>query len=423
MAQDHKIALPNGYEFDGYRIESVLGAGGFGITYRALELSIGRQVAIKEFLPSGIATRHSDHTSVQPISSSDTEDFEWGLDRFRKEAQTLVSFRHPNIVAVLRFFNANGTAYMVMQYEEGESLGSILRRAKRLEQSELEEILVPLLDGLEEVHRAGFLHRDIKPDNIYIRLDGSPVLLDFGAARQAVGRKSQSVTAIVSGGYSPFEQYSEEGNQGPWTDIYALGAVMYHGVSGKKPPDSLMRVREDAMAPAAVVGRGKYDPIFLKAIDTALAVYEEDRPQSIAEWRRHLGIPEPERKKGKARQDTSTRPLSDDQTKDAERRKGYDRTRPAPGWIKWAAAGGVLLVVAVGAGVYFLGGTDSPGIYASVDGYAGQAIAPGMVREMSGVPDGDYPTVYERDLRGGCFVRPISRGTRLTWEDIGLCRS
>jgi len=422
MAQDHKIALPNGYEFDGYRIESVLGAGGFGITYRALELSIGRQVAIKEFLPSGIATRHSDHSSVQPISSSDTEDFEWGLDRFRKEAQTLVSFRHPNIVAVLRFFNANGTAYMVMQYEEGESLGSILRRAKRLEQSELEEILVPLLDGLEEVHRAGFLHRDIKPDNIYIRLDGSPVLLDFGAARQAVGRKSQSVTAIVSGGYSPFEQYSEEGNQGPWTDIYALGAVMYHGVAGKKPPDSLTRVREDAMAPAVVVGRGKYDPIFLKAIDVALAVYEEDRPQSVAEWRRHLGIPEPERKKNKARRETVTRPLREDE-KDKQRRKDDGRGRPAPGWIKWAAAGGVLLVAAIGAGIYFAGVTDSPGVYASVDGYAGQAIAASMVHEVNGMPDGDRPMIYDRDLRGGCFARAVNRGTRLTWEDIGLCRS
>jgi serine/threonine protein kinase len=422
MAQDHKIALPNGYEFDGYRIDSVLGAGGFGITYRALELSIGRQVAIKEFLPSGIATRHSDHMSVQPISSSDAEDFDWGLDRFRKEAQTLVSFRHPNIVAVLRFFNANGTAYMVMQYEEGESLGGILRRAKTLEQSELEEILVPLLDGLEEVHRAGFLHRDIKPDNIYIRLDGSPVLLDFGAARQAVGRKSQSVTAIVSGGYSPFEQYSEESNQGPWTDIYAMGAVMYHGISGKKPPDSLTRVREDAMASAAAVGRGKYDPAFLKAIDKALAVYEEDRPQDIAEWRTHLGIPEPERKKSRARLDKSTRPLHDDDTNKTGRTQGR-RGGAGPGWIKWAAGGGVTLVVAIGAVVYFAVGTDSPGVYASVDGYAGQAIAAGMVREVGGAPNGDYPTVYDRDLRGGCFARPVSRGTRLTWEDIGLCRS
>lgn len=417
MAQDHKIALPSGYEFDGYRIEDVLGAGGFGITYRALELSIGRQVAIKEFLPSGIATRHSDHTSVQPISSSDTEDFEWGLDRFRKEAQTLVSFRHPNIVAVLRFFNANGTAYMVMQYEEGESLGAILRRAKRLEQSELEEILVPLLDGLEEVHRAGFLHRDIKPDNIYIRLDGSPVLLDFGAARQAVGRKSKSVTAIVSGGYSPFEQYSEESNQGPWTDIYAMGAVMYHGVAGKKPPNSLMRVREDAMAPAVVVGRGKYDDAFLRAIDVALAVYEEKRPQSIAEWRRHLGIPEPERKKGTARRDTVTRPLRD------QDKRGREGGRRSPGWIKWAAAGGGAFIIAAGAAFYFMGGTDTPGVYAATDGFAGQAIAPTMVREVGGVADGDRPVIYDRDLRGGCYARSVRRGARLTWEDIGLCRS
>ena len=285
MAIEHRNALANGYELFGYRIESVLGHGGFGITYKATEIEGGRRVAIKEYLPASFATRDAEDSSVHPAGPDDREDFDWGLERFRQEAQTLVSFHHPNIVAVHRFFEANNTAYLVMEYERGDSLAAILARDKTLPENEIREFLFPLLDGLSRVHKAGFMHRDIKPENIFIRTDGSPVLLDFGFARQAVGVRSHSLTSIVSTGYAPFEQYLAEGNQGPWTDIYALGATLYRAVVGKKPPEATARMTKDTLVPAAEAGAGKYGPELLGAIDAALAVNERDRPQDIESFR------------------------------------------------------------------------------------------------------------------------------------------
>jgi len=299
MAGDQLNALPRGYETHGYRIESVLGSGGFGITYRARETSIGRTVAVKEYLPAGVALRGKDSATVLPISSDDRPVFEWGLDRFRTEAQTLVPFRHPNIVKVLRFFEANGTAYMVMDYEEGESLECILEREGALDETRIKRFLEPLLEGLAEVHALGFLHRDIKPDNIYLRNDGQPVLLDFGAARQALGVRSHSLTAIVTSGYAPYEQYESDGDQGPWTDIYAMGAVLYTAIGGDVPPESTMRLsayareRGDPMIPATTLGHGQYSITFLEAIDGALNILEHDRPQTVHEWQQWLssGLP------------------------------------------------------------------------------------------------------------------------------------
>jgi serine/threonine protein kinase len=291
MSHDQLNALPKGYELHGYRIESILGSGGFGITYRAREVSIDRVVAIKEYLPAGVAVRGHDRSSIHPVSASDQSTFEWGLDRFRHEAQTLVAFRHPNIVTVLRFFEANGTAYMVMGYEEGESLEQILERDGTIDEAAIRAFLDPLLDGLEEVHKIGFLHRDIKPGNIYLRNDGTPVLLDFGAARQALGVRSHSLTAIVTAGYAPHEQYECDSAQGPWTDIYAMGAVLYRAISGEIPPEATMRLsayardRSDPMTPASEIGLGRYSLALLDSIDGALRIMEHDRPQTISEWR------------------------------------------------------------------------------------------------------------------------------------------
>jgi len=278
--------LAKGYTIEGYRIVRVLGAGGFGITYLATEIAIDRPVAIKEYLPNGIAARSRDDVSVAPLTSADHENFQWGLDRFRREAQTLVAFQHPNIVSVYRFFEANGTAYLVMDYEDGDSLSAILEKRKTLPEDEVHSILVPLLSGLEHVHKAGFLHRDIKPGNIYLRRNGSPVLLDFGAARLAVGARSQSLTSIVSAGYAPFEQYTTRGNQGPWTDIYALGGVLYRAITGQRPPDAPDRIRTDPYVPAVKASpKGKYSAGLLAAIDAALIVDEERRPRSLDQWR------------------------------------------------------------------------------------------------------------------------------------------
>lgn len=294
MSSDQLNALPRGYEIQGYRMESVLGSGGFGITYRALETSIGRTVAIKEYLPAGVAIRARDLANIQPISDADVQTFEWGLDRFRHEAQTLVAFRHPNIVKVLRFFEANGTAYMVMDYEEGESLDAVLEREHTLDERVIREFLNPLIEGLTEVHSAGFLHRDIKPSNIYLRETGEPVLIDFGAARQALGLRSCSLTAIVTTGYAPHEQYESDGNQGPWTDIYALGAVLYRAVTGTIPPEATQRLsavasgRPDPMMAASEAGLGRYSLALLDAVDGALRTFEHERPQTVPEWRSYL---------------------------------------------------------------------------------------------------------------------------------------
>ena len=289
MSTTHRYALPNGYELDGYRIDGILGTGGFGITYRARELAIDRALAIKEYLPAGIAMRDQSTSAVHASGSEDQDDFEWGLDRFRKEAQTLVSFRHANIVAVFRFFEANNTAYLVMEYAQGEDLGAVLLRQKTLSEPEIRAIVDPLLNGLSRVHQAGVLHRDIKPDNIYIRDDGSPLLLDFGAARYAMGVKSHSLTSIVSAGYAPFEQYISNSKQGPWSDIYALGAVLYRAVTGTIPIEATARVKEDEMVPASQAARGQYSEQLLSAIDAAICVDEKGRPHSVAAFIEMLG--------------------------------------------------------------------------------------------------------------------------------------
>lgn len=281
MVEMNRKALPVGHSLESYEIESVLGSGGFGITYRARESVIERTVAIKEYLPSDIAVRDRDSMSIHPSGPKDVEDYEWGLSRFRREAQTLVSFRHPNIVAILHYFEANNTAYLVMEYESGEDLGTILRRGDAFTEAGLRRFLVPLLEGLAQVHAAGFLHRDIKPENIYLRDDGSPVLLDFGAARQAMTSRSQTLTNIVTGGYAPFEQYVTNAKQGPWSDIYGIGAVLYRIVTGRRPLEATARVRTDEIVRAAEAGRGRYSSALLNAIDAALAVHEGDRPQSV----------------------------------------------------------------------------------------------------------------------------------------------
>lgn len=277
-------ALPTGYHLHEYRLERVLGVGGFGITYLAWDTNLDKKVAIKEYLPSDFAVRTGDVT-VQPKSSADEEDYSWGLSRFLEEAQMLARFHHAHIVQVFRFFEANGTAYMVMNYEEGESFSAVMANRKgAFTERELLDLVLPLLDGLKAVHAAGVLHRDIKPGNIYIRNDGSPVLLDFGAARDQIGRKSRGLTSIVTPGYAPLEQYHADGRQGPWTDIYAMGAILYQAVSGSLPPEAPARVRADPYLAAAELARDRYHESFLQAIDWALRVGEDERPQAVGSW-------------------------------------------------------------------------------------------------------------------------------------------
>ena len=289
-AQQPINALPNGYRLQEYELVRVLGFGGFGMTYLGFDHNLDKPVAIKEYLPSDIAIRTSDN-SVVPQASEFQGDFAWGLDRFLDEARTLARFDHRHIVKVHRFFEEHNTAYIVMEYAEGETLSAYLKRKGVLTESELKAILHPILDGLAAVHRADFLHRDIKPGNIVIRAeDRSPVLIDFGAARQAVGAKSRSVTSIVTPGYAPIEQYSTRGNQqGPWTDIYALGYVCYHALTGDVPIPATDRTHSDPLIPVSDRCKGRASHQFLAAIDHALQVDETARPQSVSEWRAEFG--------------------------------------------------------------------------------------------------------------------------------------
>jgi serine/threonine protein kinase len=286
----HVLALPTGTELVGdFRIERVLGQGGFGITYLATETALARQVTIKEYFPSDFAARNEDLGAV-PRSIESAGDYQWGLDRFLDEAQTLALFDHRNICRVYRYFRANNTGYMVLHFEEGASLkGWIKGLGRAPRQAELDLIVAPLLEALEIVHAADFLHRDIAPDNIMVRNDGSPVLIDFGSARGDIAQHSRKVSALVKPGYSPYEQYAETGKQqGPWTDIYALGATLYHCITGKRPPDSPSRIVKDEYVSAKDAAIASYRPKFLAAIDRSLMLDIDKRPPTVQAWRAEL---------------------------------------------------------------------------------------------------------------------------------------
>jgi serine/threonine protein kinase len=283
----YRNALPLASRLLEFRLDSVLGAGAFGITYLAWDTHLEKHVAIKEYLPTELAVRALDG-SVVPVTTEHDNNYQWGLERFLLEARTLARFGHPNIVRVARYFEANATGYMVMEYEKGESLAQFLRRAPQPDEARLRAVLMPLLDGLEAVHAAGFLHRDIKPANVFIRETGTPVLLDFGAARQAVGGATKSLTSVLTPGYAPLEQYSSDGHQGPWTDLYALAGVMFRAVMNENPPDAVARMREDGVPGKLAQARGRMGEAFIKAAVWALALDEKRRPQSVGEWRRAL---------------------------------------------------------------------------------------------------------------------------------------
>jgi HAMP domain-containing protein len=282
------VALPVGYRLHEYRIDGILGQGGFGIAYAATDVNLNSKVVIKEYLPEEFAYRSADAT-VAARADEDQEFYQAGLDSFLVEARTLATFRHPNIVRVARFFEANKTAYMVLEYERGQSLKAWRRRREVISEAHIVSLLAPLLDGLAVVHKSGYLHRDIKPDNIYVRdEDGSLVLLDFGAARQTAIEKAD-VGTVVTPGYGPIEQYAGGGRQGPWTDIYSMGATLFWLLTGRKPVDAPARLMQNDPLPSVeTLCEGLYSPEFLCAIDWALRMHPDDRPANVAQWRSSL---------------------------------------------------------------------------------------------------------------------------------------
>jgi len=268
-----------------YLIGRVLGQGGFGITYLAYDMNLTIKLAIKEYFPQDLASRAYGQTQVSAYTGSLGNQYEYGLEKFLQEARTLAQFEeHPNIVSVRDYFQANGTAYFIMSYVEGITLKEYLANSGgMLQVDKAKSIILPIMDALKEVHTVNVLHRDVSPDNIFINLKGQVILIDFGAARQAIGEKGQSLSIILKPGYAPEEQYRSKGVQGPWTDVYAVAATYYHLLTGQQPPESLERMVKDEIVLPSQIG------IVIseneeRAILKALAVKASDRYQTIADF-------------------------------------------------------------------------------------------------------------------------------------------
>jgi serine/threonine protein kinase len=286
-------ALPVGTYLSEFELTSVLGEGGFGIVYLARDHSLERRVALKEYMPAALAAR-SGQTQVQVKSARHQDTFDAGLKSFVNEAKLLAQFDHPSLVKVYRFWEANGTAYMVMPFYEGITLKDKLRALGTAPDEEwLMGLLAPLTEALAVVHAESCYHRDIAPDNvILLNTTGKPLLLDFGAARRVIGDMTQALTVILKPGYAPIEQYAEAPGmkQGPWTDVYALAASVHFAILGKTPPTSVGRLMSDSFVPLAQAAAGRYSPRFLEAMDRALRVRPEERTQTIADLRADLGL-------------------------------------------------------------------------------------------------------------------------------------
>ena len=287
-------ALPSGTVLREWRLEEVLGVGGFGIVYKGRGIYFDELVAIKEYFPSSISERESDATVV-PIDSDAEEVHALGLKKFVEEAKLLWNLstptRHPNIVSVRSLFEIHGTAYMVMDFEDGLSLSKMLKQGRRFNERSLWGMLRPVAEGLERAHRVGVLHRDIKPPNILINEDNRPVLIDFGSARFDTAEATSTKVTFHTPPYAAIEQYVKTYPQGPWTDIYALGVVMYECVTGEKPPEVLERLHAGLGKPLAEGRWPGYGKRFLQAIDAAMVVKPDERPQSITEWLAMFGKP------------------------------------------------------------------------------------------------------------------------------------
>lgn len=284
-------ALPNGSVLQEFEVTGVVGEGGFGIVYLAQDRQLQRVVAIKEYMPASLASR-GDGKSVVVRSERYQDTFAAGLKSFISEARMLAQFKHPALVEVFRFWEQNGTVYMAMPFYRGKTLREVLKGGVVADERWLKALLGPLMDALEMMHEQSVYHRDIAPDNILVLSSGAPVLLDLGAARRIITDLTQAVTVVLKPGYAPIEQYAEDTSvqQGPWTDIYALAAVVYFAIVGRAPVASVSRIMKDSLQPLSAEDHPGFSETFLAAINHALAVKPEDRPQSIAEFRESLGV-------------------------------------------------------------------------------------------------------------------------------------
>ncbi len=272
-----------------YLLGKVLGQGGFGITYLAWDMNIERKVAVKEYFPHSLAGRADDRTTVSIFSDKAKEPFAYGLSKFMEEGKTLAKFQeHPGIVSVITFLKANDTGYMVMEYVDGMTFKEYLeQQGGKIPFETARKIMMPVMDALREIHSANLLHRDISPDNIYITGKGQIKLLDFGAARYAMGEQSKSLSVILKDGYAPEEQYRTKGSQGPWTDVYALGATFYKAITGETPPQALDRMAADDLIPPSAYGIN-ISKCAEDVLMNSLSVRAENRLQNVREFQELL---------------------------------------------------------------------------------------------------------------------------------------
>lgn len=281
MASQPNQALPHGYQLHNYRIGKQISSGGFSLVYLAYDEN-GLPVAIKEYLPSALVLRESG-ALVQASSAENLNVFRYGMKCFFEEGLALARISHPNVVRVTNFFRANETVYLVMQYERGRTLQDyILHHRKEIRENFIRRIFAELLGGLREVHAHKILHLDIKPSNIYIRLDGSPLLLDFGAARQTLTQEKSSLSPMYTPGFAAPEQYGHDRDElGPWTDIYGVGASMFACLAGFAPQAANLRLEQDKQESVKKLWSGHYSEHLLELIDWCLKLDPLERPQSV----------------------------------------------------------------------------------------------------------------------------------------------
>ena len=294
-SQQNLNQLAIGTVLGDFKITGIVGEGGFGIVYLAYEATLDRTVAIKEYLPSSIAGR-TGNQSVMVRSQLNTNAFTTGLKNFLREAQLLARFSHPAMVEVHRVWEQNSTAYMAMRYYDGKTLRELRQGASQFDELHIRRLVEPIFDALTLLHAQNVIHRDVSPDNILMRGNGAPVLLDLGAARLVVGGMTQALTTILKPGYAPIEQYVDDGTmrQGPWTDVYGLGAVIYYLLTGSAPPQAVARMITDPLRTTlATAAKVPVAPYFLDALVKALAVRPDDRYQTVDELRDGLRWDEP----------------------------------------------------------------------------------------------------------------------------------
>ncbi|WP_334189312.1 protein kinase domain-containing protein [Noviherbaspirillum sp.] len=436
------VALPVGTHLGEFEILGLIGEGGFGIVYLAYDHSLNRRVALKEYMPSGLVERNA-KMAVTVKSQRNSHAFSVGLKSFVNEARMLAQFDSPALVKVHRFWEENGTAYMVMPYYDGVTLRQAVKEHRiKPNESWIRLLLSDLCDAIETIHRAQCFHRDIAPDNILLLKDGRPLLLDFGAARMVIGDLTQCLTVILKPGYAPIEQYAENGGlrQGPWTDIYALAGVVYYLITGMAPPPSVARIVHDELVPARIAGKDRYSGNFLAVIDKALAVKPEHRFQSIAELRHSLDLMETVPRSMPPTR--SQRPQEDDATRrvDATVPTGNTMHAPPAGtrlrsgvygaygktasaspfqwmatrmhaagtWPKWIAAGGVL-VAGLASGLYF-GSRETvvaPLAVSDISTMQGSSGGSGVTEEETPKPAASVPSAARKASVQG-QVRPAA---------------